>query len=203
VRAARLVARGVLLLLALLVPTSALSAQGIRDGFWLEVAAGQGTVRNTCAGCPGVTVGFGTTSAIRVGGGLNQRVLVGAELLTLHSPRVTLRPGVDPVESTHTSLVPVVLWYVGRSGFFLKAGAGLARGDFEVIEGLGAGQSVTKTGSGLAFAVGFDVAVMRWFALTANLGTYVTAIGDVTVNGELVDDVIATMYEAGVGITFR
>jgi hypothetical protein len=180
-----------------------LAAQGIRDGFWLEVSAGQGTVRNTCAGCPGVTVGFGTTRALRVGAGLNQRVLVGVEALALSSADVTLRSGVAPVDSQHLSLVPVVLWYVGRSGFFLKAGAGLARGSFTVASGPAAGQEVSKTGSGLAFAVGFDVAVMRWFALTANLGTYVTAIGDVTVNGDLVDDVIATVYEAGVGITLR
>ncbi len=175
------------------------SGQGIRDGFWLEVTGGQGTVRNTCAGCPGVTVGFGSTTALRVGGALNSRVLVGVEILSLESPRVTLRPGVSPVEAENLSLVPVVLWYVGGSGFFLKAGAGLARGSYTA----GSRQTTSKTGSGLTFAVGFDVPIMRWFAFTANLGTYVTAIGDVVIDGDLVDDVIATVYEAGFGITLR
>jgi hypothetical protein len=192
-----------LVVVVLSVTAGDASGQGIRDGFWLEVTGGQGTVRNTCAGCPGVTVGFGSTTALRVGGALNRRVLVGVEVLSLESPRVTLRPGVSPVEAENLSLVPVVLWYVGGSGFFLKAGAGLARGSYTISSGAGSGQTTSKTGSGMTFAVGFDVPIMRWFAFTANLGTYVTAIGDVVVNGDLVDDVIATVYEAGFGITLR
>ena len=179
------------------------SSQGVRSGFWMEATAGTGTVRNTCAGCPGVTVGFGSTSALRVGGALNRRVLVGMEALWLDSPDVTLGPGVTPVEAEHLSLVPVVMWYVGGSGFFIKAGAGLARVNFTQTTGPDAGNVTGRTGTGLTFALGFDVGVMRWFALTANLGTSVMAIGDLDVNGQLVDDVIATVYEAGVGLTLR
>lgn len=199
----RCAARLALLLIGVLWPGGDAAAQRVREGFWAEVTAGTGTVRNTCAGCPGVRVGFGSTRAFRVGGALNRRVLVGVEALSFQSPEVALGPGVEPVEAEHWSLVPVVMWYVGGSGFFLKAGAGLTRGTFTVSSGSGAGVSVEQSGSGLTFAVGFDVAVMRWFALTANLGTYVTAIGDVEVDGQLVDDVITTMYEAGFGITLR
>ena len=40
-------------------------------------------------------------------------------------------------------------------------------------------------------------------ALTASLGTNVMAIGDVTVNGTVVDDIIATVYEASFGVALR
>ncbi len=192
-----------LALLACLLCAADATGQGIRSGFWMEGTLGTGTVRNTCAGCPGVTVGFGSTSALRVGGALNRRVLVGMEALWLESPDVTLGPGVSPVEAEHLTLVPVVMWYVGGSGFFLKAGAGLARVTFTQDIGPDAGSVTKKTGTGLTFAVGFDVAVVRWFALTASLGTSVTAIGDLDVNGQLVDDAIATVYEAGIGLALR
>ena len=39
--------------------------------------------------------------------------------------------------------------------------------------------------------------------LTANFGTYVTAIGDVELDGAVIDDVIATLYEAGIAVTIR
>lgn len=178
------------------------SAQAVRAGFWLEGAAGTGTVRNTCAGCPGVTVGFGSTFQIRAGGALNSRVLVGVEVFTLRTPSVRLAAGVTPVEAVNVSAAPVVIWYVGSSGFFLKGGVGLARGTF-TVESDGVPVTTDRIGSGLTFGVGFDIGIVRWLALTANLATYVTAVGDVQVEDRLVDDVIATVYEAGVGITIR
>jgi hypothetical protein len=51
--------------------------------------------------------------------------------------------------------------------------------------------------------VGFDIPIARWLALTANLGTNVMSVGDVDVNGTVVDDIIATIYEVGVGVTLR
>lgn len=183
-------------------PTAS-SAQALRSGFWLEGSTGTGTVRNTCAGCQHVTVAYGTASHIRVGGSLNQRVLVGVELFALHSSELRLVPGSTPVDARNGSLAPIVIWYVGHSGFFLKAGAGLARGTFSVQSASRGTVTAKRTGSGLTFGIGYDIALMRWVGLTANFGTYVTAIGDINVDDTFVDDVIATVYEAGVGITWR
>lgn len=180
------------------------SAQSGRRGFWLEGMLGTGTVRNTCAGCPGVTVGYGSAYHLRMGGSLNPRVHLGVEVFSMRASDFRPGPGTDPVEAENASLAPIVLWYVGRSGFFLKAGAGLARGTFTVESEEGSDPlTVERTGSGLTFGVGFDMRLADWLALTANLGTYVTAIGDVNVNDTLVDDIIATVYEAGVGLTLR
>ena len=43
----------------------------------------------------------------------------------------------------------------------------------------------------------------RRIALTANLATYVTAVGDIVLPTRRVDDVIATIYELGIGFTIR
>lgn len=188
---------------ALLLGPMHLEAQGIRSGFWMEGAAGTGTLRNTSAGSPGVTVGFGSAYHFRVGTSLNQRVLVGAELFWLRTGRVTLAPGLTPVKAENVSVAPVVIWYVGQSGFFLKIGAGLTHGVFTAVSGVSTTDPTERTGSGLTFGVGFDIGVGPWFALSANFGTYVMTIGDIEVNGMLADDVIATVYEAGVGITIR
>ncbi|MGD8287889.1 MAG: outer membrane beta-barrel protein [Gemmatimonadota bacterium] len=190
--------------LTLLLAAGDASAQSGRRGFWLEGMVGTGTVRNTCAGCPGVTVGYGSAYHLRVGGSLNQRVQLGLEVFSMTASDFRPGPGADPVDAENASLAPIVLWYVGRSGFFLKAGAGLARGTFTVESEEGSELiTIERTGSGLTFGVGFDMRLADWLALTANLGTYVTAIGDVSVNDTLVDDIIATVYEAGVGLTLR
>jgi hypothetical protein len=128
---------------------------------------------------------------------------VGIEAFVLQSSDLVLAPGAAPVESENGSLSPIVLWYVGRSGFFLKGGVGLARGTFTVESPSGEPVTTERTGSSLTFGVGFDIGILRWFALTANLGTHVAAIGDVRVNDTVVDDVVATVYEVGIGITFR
>jgi len=201
---ARLAAAVTVALLALLCMVGEASAQAaVRNGFWLEFGTGTGTVRNTCAGCANVTVAYGPTNHLRVGRTLTPRVLVGLELFAMQSSELVLGPGAAPVDAENGSLAPIVIWYVGDSGFFLKGGAGLASGTFTVQSTPGEPVTTERTGSGLTFGVGFDIALMRWFALTANLGTYVTAIGDVRVDDTVVDDVIATVYEAGIGFTFR
>jgi hypothetical protein len=200
----RTLLRALATLAALLVSAHAASAQGgLRSGFWLEGSTGTGTVRNTCAGCPGITVGYGSSSHVRIGGSLNRRLLVGMELFALRSSKITLASGQPPVEAENISLGPVVIGYVGRSGFFLKGGAGLTRGTYTVRPELGEPVTTERTGSGLTFGVGLDLKLLRWLAMTVTLDTYVAAVGDVYVEDVLVDDIIATMYEAGIGLTLR
>lgn len=191
---------GLMLLLGL---TADARGQSVRSGLWLEGARGTGTVRNTCAGCEGVSVGYGSTYHVRLGGALNPRVLLGLEVFSLHSTDLVLAGGAGPVDSRNTSVSPIVIWYVGGDGFFLKGGAGLSRGTFSVESPAGALVETDRIGSGLTFGVGFDMGLTSWLGLSADLSTYVTAVGDVDVSGSLVDDVIATVYHVGLGLTIR
>lgn len=183
---------------------SGAAAQGARrGGFWLEGGTGTGTVRNQCSACTSVTVTYGRSRHLRVGGAIGPGVLLGVELFTLDSSDLSLQQGVPVVDAKNGSVAPVVLWYVGSSGLFLKGGVGLSRGTFAARSPQGVLVTTKRTGSALSFDVGFDIGITRRFAVTANLGTYVMAIGDVHVNGTVVDDLVATIYEAGIGLTLR
>lgn len=188
----------------LLAPLGLSAQNGIRQGFWMEGATGTGTVRNGCSSCADVTVAFGPARHLRVGGAIARRVLVGLELFSLHSDGLVFSPGANPVDAENDAVVPVVMWYVGgQSGFFLRAGAGLARGTFTVQTDDEGPVTTERRGSALTFGVGVDVPLGRYLALTVNLSTFATAIGDVVVDDTVVDDVIATVYEAGFGLTLR
>lgn len=176
----------------------------VRSGFWMEAVKGTGTVRNTCAGgCEGVTVAYGPTYHVRAGGSLGSRVLVGVEFFSHRAPRLFLAPGGSPVDAHSGSLTPVVLWYVGESGFYLKGGAGLNQGTYTVRPETGDPLTTERLGTGLTFGVGLDIGLGERLALTANFDSFVNAVGDVSVDGTLVDDIIATIYEVGIGIVLR
>ena len=192
------------LLFSLLGPAQEVTAQARpRGGLWVEAGWGAGTVRSACSACAAVTVAYGTSSHLRVGGAVSPRVLLGIELFALHSSDLLLAEGLAPVDAENGSLAPVVIWYTGGSGLFLKGGVGLARGTFTVRPATGGIATTERGGLAITFGVGFDVGIASWLALTANLGTYVTAIGDIPLDGAVVDDVVATVYEAGVGLTLR
>jgi len=183
-----------------------LSGQQVpRNGFWLEGGTGTGTIRSagSAAERSEVTVAYGRSLHLRVGGAVSSRVLLGVELFTLDSDDLALQQGDPVVDAQNGSVGPVVLWYVGGSGLFLKGGVGVARGTFSARSATGQVISAKRTGSALSFDVGFDIDVARWLALTANLGTYILAIGDVSVEDASVDDLVATVYEAGIGLTLR
>ncbi len=58
-------------------------------------------------------------------------------------------------------------------------------------------------GVGLTFGLGWDFAISRKFAITANAAAFITAIGDLVLPSGTVDDVIATMYVVSIGFTVR
>lgn len=174
-----------------------------RNGFWIENGVGTGTARSACSDCESATVSYGRASHLRLGARLSRDVLFGVEVFALDSRGPTIPASSESVEAETASIAPVVLWYVGDSGFFVKGGVGLARGTYTMRSPGGEILIARGTGSGLTFGLGFDVPLIRWLALTANLGTYVAAIGDVHLEDEVVDDVIATVYHAAIGVTVR
>ena len=182
-------------------------AQGAsRSGFWMEVARGTGTVRNTCSDCPHVTTAYGAANYLRAGVGLSSTpVLVGIELFALSSTNLVLAPGGPPVDAENGAIGPLVLWYFGGSGIYLRGGAGLSRGTYTVRTATGQTATVERTGSALTFGAGFDVGLCSWLAITADIGTYIASVGDVKVDDALppVEDIIATVYQASVGLALR
>ena len=175
-----------------------------RSGFWVEAARGTGTVRNTCSDCPHVTSAYGDANYLRVGVSLSSTpVLLGLELFALSSTNLPLAAGAPPVDAENGAIGPIVMWYFGGSGLYLRGGAGLSRGTYTVRTSAGETATVERTGSALTFGAGFDIGLWSWLAITADVGTYIASVGDVTVDGALVDDIIATVYQASVGLALR
>ncbi len=175
-----------------------------RRGLWVETGLGTGVARVGCSACTDVSVVYGRTGWIRIGTSLSQRVLVGAELFGFDD-RFPDEPAetADPMEARNASIMGSVLWFPSGSGFFLTGGLGLARGTFTVTPPDGPPVMTRRTGSGLAFGMGLDLPVFRYFAITLDLGARLAAIGDIALPGAPIDDVIASTYHAGIAFTVR
>lgn len=168
-----------------------------RSGLWGEIAPGVGHARLACAGCPDVETSNGVTTQFRIGGTISRHVLIGVETFSMID-----RPfGVTSEDSTSAesgTFAVIVMVFPGKSGLFFKGGVGTSYGDFVI-----AADTSSGVGMGLTFGMGWDFPISRKFAVTGNVGTYVTALGDIVLPGRRVDDVIATMYQLSVGFTFR
>jgi len=173
-----------------------------RSGLWGELGAGPGLVRIASSGCSDVVTAGGVTNYVRIGATVSDRVVIGLEVFSLLNRGLGFSSG-DTTKTAETATAAVVvLWFPSRRGFFFKGGAGLAVGQFTIPETAGADTS-NGDGIGVTFGFGWDFAISRKFAVTANLAAYVTAVGDVVLPSQRVDDVIATMYQGSIGITFR
>lgn len=174
-----------------------------RSHFWLEIGAGWGGVRIGCGGCPDVTTASGSIAHLRLGGSISDNVLLGVETFGFADEEFSFSDEDSTAVAENSSLAVVVLWYPWHSRLFLKGGVGIAGGRFTVQPETGPPVIAEGEGVGLTFGVGYDFPLSRRFALTANLAAYITAIGDIALNGRVVDDVIPTLYQVGIGFTFR
>ncbi|HEY7192290.1 MAG TPA: hypothetical protein VH439_00970 [Gemmatimonadales bacterium] len=203
----------VLAALALLCPRPALPQQAPppperhRRGLWGEFGSGPGYVRLACSGCSDIVEATGATSYLRIGGVISRKVVIGFEVFTLLDDAFGFTPQDTSATAETGTAAIIVMWYPGRHGLYLKGGVGAAFGEFSIPADSGSGRVVADTstggGMGLTFGVGWDIAISRKFALTANAATFVTALGDVVTNGRRVDDLIATMYQLSIGFTIR
>ena len=174
-----------------------------RTGLWGEIAGGGGSMRMTCSTCTDPIDAPGGTGLTRIGGTLSDQVMLGGESAVFRDESF----GFDSEDSSAVAELEtvgvVVLWFPWRAGFFLKGGLGLAQGRFTIDNGALPPDSTEHTGIGMSFGVGWDVPISRRFAITGNAGSFVTAIGDIVLPSRRVDDVIGSMWQFTVGVTFR
>ena len=191
--------------LAIALGGSELCAQRpFRSGFWLENGVGTGTIRVGCGTCEEPLAGYGQSSYLRAGGTVSPRVVLGIELFALLDDAFPVPDSDSTLMVENVSIAPVVLWYPWESGLFFKWGVGLAHGEILVTGEDGEPLTLASgTGSGITFGVGLDTPIFSWLSITTNFGVYYTALGDVSVPGLYIDDVITTMYNANFAITIR
>lgn len=173
-----------------------------RRGFWVETGGGLGAIRVSCTGCADLTRAGGSSGYLRLGGRLSPKVLFGVESFSYVNEEFFLASN-EPTEAEVASFGAMVLWYPGRSGFFLKGSLGVADGDFTIAAAADEARRIRGVGVGLGFGLGYDLSLTRWLALTGNAGAFITGIGDLVLPDTRVEDVIATLYQLSVGITIR
>jgi hypothetical protein len=170
---------------------------------WAELGAGPGRVRIACSGCTDeVVAASGLTSYFRIGGTVSDHVVIGVEVFSFLDRAFGFSPSDSATTAETATATVVVMWFPGRRGLFFKGGVGLAGGQFSIPGTAGADTS-SGGGIGLTFGFGWDFSISRRFAITTNFAAYVTAVGDLVVPGQRVDDVIATMYQGSIGFTVR
>jgi hypothetical protein len=195
---------GAVALLGTLAGAGAAAAQRPhRSGLWGELSPGFGSLRVACAGCPDVIRTAAGGGVVRIGGVVSDRVLLGVESSGFLDETFGFAPDDTSLVAEFSMVAVTVLWFPWRSGGFLKGGVGIAQGEFTAPGTAAQSDTVAGTGIGLTFGVGWDVPLSRKFALTANAGASITAIGDVILPAGRIDDVIGTLYHLTFSFTFR
>ena len=135
--------------------------------------------------------------------GASRKVLMGVEFYSFIDEGFGFSETDSSVVAENEIVAATVLWYPWRSHFFIKGGVGVAQGRFTVADSTGAPFVAQGTGVGITFGLGLDVPISRKLAFTANIGSYITGIGDLQLPGLVIDDVIPTTYLISIGLTFR
>ena len=174
-----------------------------RSGLWGEFGGGAGHVRVACSGCTDIETSNGVTSHFRIGGTVSDHVLIGFETFSLLDQPFGFAKADTGTSAETGTLAIIVMWFPGKRGLFFKGGVGAAVGEFMLKSSPTQADTSEGGGMGLTFGMGWDWPISRKFAITANVGAYITALGDIVLPGLRVDDVIATMYDVSIGFTFR
>ena len=189
--------------LALALPAGARAQRPHRSGLWGEVSFGPGATRSGCSTCTDITFTGGSASLLRIGFPISDKVLLGLETFGLINDKFGFAGPDTTITGEDNTVTAVVLWYPWRSHVFLQGTMGAAHVHVNVLPRYGTAVSTQNTGVALGFGLGYDLPVSRKFSLTLNAGTHITGVGDITINGVPIDDLIITTYHLALGLTFR
>jgi hypothetical protein len=193
-------ARRAIPLAALLLALAARAAPAqvpYRGGLWADIGVGPGRLHLTCTTCSAIAAAGGIEVTVSVGGAPTRNVLLGVEGQVWTRTTGTLDQRVR-------SLIAIVQWYPWEdAGFFVRAGTGLVQGPVTPVASGAQPATVQNTGIGLDLGAGWDFPVSRHFGLTVQAATHIAALGDLTVNGQPANDVIAYVSRIGVALVLR
>jgi hypothetical protein len=180
------------------------AAQSVRNDVWLEASTGTGGIFFNCSACESPIRTFGESVHFRIGGKLSDRVLLGFEVYSLISKTFQPTGGNEIREVEISSFAPVVIWYPWRYGLFLKGGFGFSRGEVETAATEETPAIIaTGIGSGMSVGAGIDLPIFKYVAVSLQAGIFIGALGDVTVDDTVIDDLISTSYSLSVGLVLR
>lgn len=166
----------------------------VRKGFWIAFGFGYGSANLSCdaALCSGGSEGGGT-GHIRLGGTLNEQLLLGGDITAWTKE-----------ESGNTASIGnvsfIAQYYpMKQGGLFVKGGAG-----FSTIMLEGGGNTADGESFGLSAGVGYDIRVGRNISITPIADFLFGGSRDLQVDGVTqIGGVSTTMFTVGLGVTFH
>jgi hypothetical protein len=174
-----------------------------RTGLWAQIAAGPGFMRVARSGRDTVITSTVEGGFLRLGGVISDNVLLAWESAGYNDETFGFGGGDTTARAELATVGVAVLWYPGRTGLFLKGGVGVAQGTFTVPTAGAQADTIESAGIGMSFGLGWDWSFARKYALTLDVAAFISAIGDLVLSTERVDDVIGTMYQVTLSFTFR
>ncbi len=198
-RGARAAARA-LGLATLVVATSAGAASAQipwRGGLWMDAGFGYGRLRLTCTTCSNIASAGGTEITVSLGGAPTRNVLLGVQGQVWNSTTGSFKQHVR-------SLTAIVQWYPWpEAGFFTRVGTGLVQGPVAPEASSATPTTVQGTGITLDLGAGYDLAVSRHVGIAVQGAWHIAALGDLIVNGQPANDVIAYVGRIGIALVLR
>jgi hypothetical protein len=178
------------------VAATPLAAQrpNTRDGFWLSLGAGYGSVGTDCPSCSTDRTG-GSAAYLRLGGTLSPIVQLGGESNGwFHSAG-----GVDETLGFASFIANI---YPSRTGaFFLKIGIGGM--SYRADDGVSVLTATAPSGS---LGAGYDIRVGRNVSLTPFINSLATSPVTFKLNGVTVpsgEDIKINLVQLGLGVTWH
>ena len=164
----------------------------IRKGFWIAFGPGWGSADLACDGCTGPREGGGSFH-IRLGGTLNQKLLLGGDITAWAKEQNGATASVGNV-SFIAQYYPMEL-----GGLFVKGGAGFSSIMFE-----SGGNTVSGESFGLSAGVGYDIRVGRNISITPIADFLFGGSRDLQYSGAtVVSGVSMNVLTVGLGVTFH
>ena len=163
-----------------------------RQGFWIAFGLGYGSADLTCDGCAFDREGGGSAH-IRLGGTLNQRLLLGGDVSGWTKV-------IDGVTYTAGNVAFIAQYYPSATGgLFLKGGAG-----FSTIQFIDGGQQARGDSYGLSAGVGYDIRVGRNISITPLADLLLGGSRDIRYQGATVIPGLSfNAINLGLGVTFH
>jgi hypothetical protein len=185
----------------LLMPTIARAqAAQIARGPWFVIGGGSTSILGDCTTCEEGHYQHTGGLLIDAGASLSQRTDVGAEVLWVPA---RLPTGED---LRATFILAAVQFRPWRStGFFVKAGAGIAliRNWVVDLEATGETPPFISTAFGLGIGAGWEWRTRSRFGVQIFGSQHVAALGDLNTGTSTVDNVIGNFWSAGAAVVVR
>jgi Outer membrane protein beta-barrel domain len=169
-----------------------------RKGVWFGLGGGYGSATVTCDDCAPEDRDSGGTAFLKLGGTLNEHVLLGGEFNFWRKDEDLVAHNIYNVSAT------VTFYPSASSGFFFKGGAGWAVAETEYR--VGSTTYTHKLGSGLGLLVGagYDLRVARKISITPGLNYYEGRLGDRLVGGDMFfPNWQHNVLDISIGVTFH